>query len=180
MYDQPTRQIGLRHRTKSGQWSYHVLVCNLTDTLLFELAGQVRPADPAPQAVLFAALAAYDGRGGAAETAMRGSKGGLGLTKRNKKRFAAQEMLILLAQLAYNLIAWTRDGLAACLARLRAFGILRMVRDAFHIAGQITLDEPGHIRQIILNEAHDLALSFVQALAPFLARDGTVVNLGQI
>ncbi|MEW5987794.1 MAG: transposase [Chloroflexota bacterium] len=179
-YDQPTRQVGLRHRQKNGEWSYHVLVFNLTDAQLFEVAGQAAPANPVPAAVLWAAVAAYDNRGGAAETSLRGSKEGLGITKRNKKRLAAQEMLVLLAQLAYNLIAWTRDGLAACLARWRSFGMLRMVRDAFHISGQITVDEQGHIRQILLNQAHGLALSFVQALAPFLARDGTVVNLGQI
>jgi len=129
---------------------------------------------------MLAALYAYDQRGGAAETSIKGSKQGLGLTKRNKKRFQAQEMLLLLAQLAYNLTAWTRNGLAACRPTLQQLGMLRMVRDAFHISGKIVFDANGHIVTITLNQAHDLASPFISALGSFLARDGTVANLGQI
>lgn len=179
-YEQPSRQLGLRHRKKNGQWSYHVLVFNLTDAMLLWLTGQPLPDEPSPDALLFTALDAYDRRGGGAETTIRGSKQGLGITKRNKKRFAAQEMLLLLGQLAYNLISWTRDGLAACMARLRHFGMFRMVRDAFHISGKLTFDERGHIIQITLNQAHHLASSFVHAFAQFLARDGTVAILDEI
>ena len=110
----------------------------------------------------------------------KGSKQGLGITKRNKKSIVAQEMLLLLAQLAYNLIAWMRNGLAASRAKMRGFGMLRMVRDAFHISGRITFDAQDHIIQISLNQAHDLAASFRDAFAVFLARDGTVVNLRKI
>ena len=131
-------------------------------------------------AALLAALYAYDHRSGAAETTIKGSKQGLGLTKRNKKRFEAQEMLVLLAQLAYNIISWTRNGLAAQSSSLARWGMLRMVRDAFHIAGRIEFNSDGHVRQISLNQAHNLAEIFIKALSPFLARDGTSVILGQI
>ena len=77
-------------------------------------------------------------------------------------------MLLLLGQLAYNLTAWTRNGLASCQAKLQQFGMLRMVRDAFHISGSIILDADGHIVQISLNQAHDLAASFINAFASFL------------
>jgi hypothetical protein len=66
------------------------------------------------------------------------------------------------------------------MARLRHFGMLRMVRDAFHISGKLTFDERGHIIQITLNHAHHLASSFVHAFAQFLARDGTVAILDEI
>jgi hypothetical protein len=82
--------------------------------------------------------------------------------------------------LAYNLTAWTRNGLAACQPTLRQFGMLRMVRDAFHIPGTIAFDTHGHIVAVTLNQAHALASTFVLALGSFLARDGTVANLGQI
>jgi len=59
-------------------------------------------------------------------------------------------------------------------------GMLRMVRDAFHISGKIVFDAHGRIVTITLNQAHDLASPFISALGSFLARDGTVANLGQI
>lgn len=80
------------------------LVFTLDDATLLHLAGLPCPPAPTPAEVLRAALAAYDQRGGATETQIKGSKQGLGLTKRNKHRFPAQEMLVLLAQLAYNFI----------------------------------------------------------------------------
>ncbi len=89
-------------------------------------------------------------------------------------------MLLLLGQLAYNITSWVRNGLASCQARLRQFGMLRMVRDAFHIAGMFAFDANGHIAQVSLNQAHELAASFIDAFASFLARDGTVANLRQI
>jgi hypothetical protein len=178
-YDQPTRQLAIRCAKKDGSWSRHVLVFNLSDDTLRWLTPKLVTTDASLQMML-AALYAYDQRGGAVETTIKGSKQGLGLTKRNKKRFQAQEMLLLLAQLAYNLTAWTRNGLAACQPTLCQFGMLRMVRDAFHIPGTIAFDAHGRIVAVTLNQAHALAASFVLALGSFLARDGTVASLGQI
>ena len=61
--------------------------------------------------------------------------------KRNKKRFAAQELLVLLAQLAHNLVIWCRNALAAGDYRFRGWGIRRMLRDVFHIVGQAVLND---------------------------------------
>lgn len=55
-----------------------------------------------------------------------------------------------------------------------------MVPNAFHIAGLLVFDVEGHIVQISLNQAHNLAASFINAFASFLARDGTIANLRQI
>ena len=179
-YNQPTRQLAVRCQTKKGAWQTTILVFNLADDQLHWLNQQGKrpfapPADP-----IWLAVYAYDLRGGGVETAIKGSKQGLGIIKRNKKSFHAQEMLLLLGQLAYNVTAWVRNGLASCEARLRQFGMLRMVRDAFHIAGLLTFNAEGHIVQISLNQAHNLAASFIDAFASFLARDGTVANLRQI
>lgn len=179
-YDQPTRQLGIRTLKQNGKWRYHVLVFNLTDEMLFWLSDYPHAQTDKTAAALLAALYAYDRRSGAAETTIKGSKQGLGLTKRNKKRFEAQEMLVLLAQLAYNIISWTRNGLAAQSSSLARWGMLRMVRDAFHITGCIEFNSDGHIRQITLNQAHHLAEFFIKAFSSFLARDGTSVILGQI
>jgi hypothetical protein len=179
-YDEPTRQLAVRCLTKKGNWRTAILVFNLADDHLAWLSEQgKRPFSP-PNDPIWSAVYAYDLRGGGVETAIKGSKQGLGITKRNKKLFHAQEMLLLLAQLAYNVTSWVRNGLASCQARLRQFGMLRMVRDAFHIAGTLAFDADGHIIHVSLNQAHALAAFFIDAFASFLARDGTVANLRQI
>jgi hypothetical protein len=180
IYDKPTRQLAVRCQGKNGKWHTAILVFNLNDDQLVWLCQQGKRPTNEFEDQLWLAVYAYDLRGGGVETAIKGSKQGLGITKRNKKSFAAQEMLLLLGQLAYNLIAWTRNGLAACLSKVRRFGMLRMVRDAFHIPGCILFNAQGQITEISLNHAHDLAAAFVRAFAYFLARDGTVVNLRQI
>lgn len=112
-YDQPTRQLAIRALQKNGRYSLMVLVFNLSDEMLFWLTDRPLPSTATATERLFAALYAYDRRSGAAETIIKGSKQGLGLNKRNKKRFAAQEMLVLPGQLAFNLITWTPNRLAA-------------------------------------------------------------------
>lgn len=180
VYDKPTRQLAVRCQGQNDKWHTAILVFNLNDDQLAWVCQQGKHPGPLPENGLWRAVYAYDLRGGGVETALKGSKQGLGITKRNKKAFVAQEMLLLLAQLAYNLIAWTRNGLAACLSKVRQFGILRMVRDAFHIPGCLTWDVQGQLIQISLHQAYELAASFRDAFAVFLARDGTVVNLRQI
>jgi hypothetical protein len=157
-----------------------VLVFTLPDQTLLWLGRHPFRYHPTPEPVLLAALAAYDLRSGGAETMFKSSKQGLGLTKRNKRHFAAQEMLVLLAQLAYNLIAWTHDLFAEAPNKLRTFGVLRMVRDAFHIPGRLELDTQGHLLQIVLCAKHPLAHSFTLGLAPILARDNLPLNLDEI
>jgi hypothetical protein len=179
-YDQPTRQLAVRCQTKKGDWQTAILVFNLDDNQLGWLNEQGKRSFAPPADPIWLAVYAYDLRGGGVETAIKGSKQGLGIIKRNKKSFPAQEMLLLLGQLAYNVTSWVRNGLASCEARLRQFGTLRMVRDAFHIAGFLVFNAEGHIVQISLNQAHNLAASFIDAFAAFLARDGTVANLRQI
>ena len=171
-----TRQLALRKRKADGTWSSHALVFTLSDAMLFQLCKQPLPLQPQPAELLLAALHAYDGRSGGIETQNKGDKQGLGLSRRNKHRFAAQEMLVLLAQLAHNLVVWTRDDLAHVDQRLRHYGVHRTVRDALQIAGRVGLDASGHIRTIILNERHPLARAFHNAYAG----DDWSLILGQI
>jgi hypothetical protein len=179
-YNQSTRQLAVRCLTKRGDWQTAILVFNLDDDQLGWLNEQDKRFFSAPVDPIWLAVYAYDLRGGGVEIAIKGSKQGLGITKRNKKSFHAQEMLLLLGQLAYNVTAWVRNGLASCQARVHQFGMLRMVRDAFHIAGLLIFNTEGHIVQVSLNQAHELAAAFIDAFASYLARDGTVANLRQI
>jgi hypothetical protein len=179
-YDQPTRQLAVRTPKKDGRWRYWVIVFALTDEQVSFLARLPHDQALSSQQLLLAALYAYDLRGGGVETSNKGSKQGLGITKRNKRRFAAQEMLVLLAQLAYNLLTWVRARLAPSRPALQRYGPLRMVRDVFHIPGLFYLDAQGRIIRIILSEAHSLAAPFLQAISPLLAQDEMALNLGQI
>lgn len=179
-YAQPTRQLVLRKRKQNGKWSFHALIFTLTDLMLFELLGQPSPTCPCDEQILMSALHFYDLRGGGLETQNKGDKQGLGLSRRNKHRFAAQEMLVLLAQLAHNLIIWTRNDLATTNPRFGKYGILRTVRDVFHIPGSIQFTEQGTICQITLNAKHPLAVAVQNSFAFHLARDDLSLILGKI
>jgi hypothetical protein len=178
-YAQPTRQLALRKGKKDGTWSYHALVFNLTDEMLDRLTAEPQPADHKAETVLFAAVHAYDRRGGGVETQNRGDKQGLGLARRNKHKFAAQEMLVLLAQLAHNLVVWTRDDLAEIDPRFHKYGIQRTVRDALQIPGTIQINADGQIQGIALNERHPLTPAFCHAFATALSGDDLSPILGK-
>jgi hypothetical protein len=179
-YDRATRQLAVRRKNSKGEWMVRVLVTTLDDTTLLWLARQPFRKVRNPVEIMYALANAYDLRGGGVETSIKESKQGLGITKRNKRNFHAQEMLVLLAQLASNLITWTRNEMACHVSRWRKFGFLRMVRDLFHIPGKIMLDEQGRVLEISLNKYHIYAAKFLAGLAPALSGDGLVLNLRQI
>lgn len=120
-------------------------------------------------------MSLYDQRGGGVETSFKGDKQGLGSTKRSKKRFEAQQMVMLLGSLAHNVGVWARHWLAA--PRLRHYRIIRMVRDVFHVSGFLYLDALGHAVQIVLNQDALLARSLITSLRQLLAPMHIVINL---
>jgi len=190
----PVRRVAVRCPKPNGQWGVGVLICWLSDQDILHLAG--RPACEAqdPHAVLLALLWLYDQRGGGIETSFKGDKG-VGLTKRNKKRFAAQQMLMLLGSLVHNVIVWAHDWLtgaasAASAASAQAsgqapatcdplpgYGMVRMVRDVFHISGFLCWDASGQIVQIVLNQDAHLARRLLLSLRQLLAPMHVVINL---
>jgi len=179
-YSRPTRQVAIRKRMPDGKWRYRVLVFSLPDELLFGLLHRSQPQSRTSRRTLYAAMQAYDLRGGGVETSIRGSKQGLGITKRNKRRFSAQEMLVLLAQLAYNLITWMHASLSRIEPRFRTFGKLRIVRDLFHIPGQVRLDAQGRVLEITLNDKHVLAAPFAQSIQRLISADDMWPNWDEI
>lgn len=161
VYAAPTRQLAMRWpNPRQPGWCACVLIFNLTRPLIFELAGRPCPPTCSELELISTLVEAYDLRCGAIETSYRNSKQGLGLNKRNKKSFQAQEMLILLAQLAYNLTHWVQQELAPHSHTLAAFGTLRMIRDAFQISGRLEFDPHGQLLFITLNRIHKLAQAF--------------------
>ena len=125
-------------------------------------------------------MTAYDLRSGSIEASFKGGKQGLGINKRNKRNFHAQAMLVLLAQLAYHTILWLRRRLNQHTTTFQYWGMLRMIRDLFHIPGQVRFDGRGHIREVTLNRRHALAPPFVAAMTATCVRNGTHLNLGKI
>lgn len=176
-YVRPVQRMVVRCRRLDGTFAYGVLICSLSVEQVLTILGWpvVQAADPV--AVLLAYVTFYDQRGGGIETAFKGDKQGLGLTKRNKKRFEAQYMLVLLGSLAHNAVVWARRWLA--IAEGAHCGILRMVRDVFHISGLLRFDMSQHLSEIVLNRhahrAHRLILPLQELLAPL----SIVVILGE-
>jgi DDE family transposase len=167
VYAQPTRQVAIRYHQKNKQgalvWRHHILVTTLTDAMVFRLLGQDLPATLDEAMRLRAMAHAYDLRDGALETENRGDKQGLGLSHRNKHSFAAQEMLVLLAELAHNVTIWARHRLTEHDPRFHKFGIQRMVRDVFQIDGQATLSPARQVIQVVLNPLHPYAAAVTRA-----------------
>ena len=103
----------------------------------------------------------------------------MGITKRNKKRFEAQQMVMLLNTLAHNVLVWARGWLAPALPKIQRYGLLRLVRDVWHISGFVEWDRHGQLTRIVLNQLAPLAQGLGLALQQLLAPAHVVVNLGQ-
>lgn len=180
-YVRPVRRIAVRCRKANGQWGIGVLISTLTPAEVLALTRPEASPDADAATVLLAYVYLYDQRGGGVETSFKGDHQGLGSTKRSKKRFEAQQMVMLLGSLAHNVVIWARQWLtqAAESTRLRHYGIVRMVRDVFHVSGFLVFDALGHIVQIVLNRAAPLAPILVDLLRVLLAPTHVAVNSGE-
>jgi hypothetical protein len=176
--EQDTQQFLIRKHTSDGKTKVSLVIVRLPDSLLAE---QTDLPVETSQDRLVALAYLYDQRGGGVETQFKNGKQGLGLQRRNKKSFAAQEILVLLAQLAHNLMIWMRNALvAAAHPRFRKYGVLRLIRDVCQIAGQIIFDEQGNICEIRLNHRHPLARYLVCLRRTLQRQSDSTLNLGEI
>jgi hypothetical protein len=176
-YVRPVKRLAVRCRKPDGQFAYGVLLSTLSAHQVLVLTGQPLALLDDPAAVLLAYVTFYDQRGGGVETSFKGDKQGLSLGKRSKKRFAAQQMVMLLGTLAHNVIVWARHWLAS--PALCHYGTLRMVRDVFHISGFLLIDACGQVTQLVLNQSAPLASALVHPLRKLLLGAHVAVNLGQ-
>jgi hypothetical protein len=181
VYARPVQRIAVRTRKKNGQWAVGVLLSTLEPADVILLTHQPIDRVNNPTAVLLAYVYFYDQRGGGIETAFKEDKQGLGLTKRNKKRFAAQQMVLALGTLAHNVLVWARAWLVPHMPLLAHYGLLRVVRDVLHVSGTVDLDPAtGRLRRLVLNAAAPLAARLVAALRVLLAPAQVVITLGEI
>jgi len=178
-YVRPVLRVAARCRKANGQWGIGVLVSTLSPAEVIALTHQPCHRVHDPVAVLLAYIYFYDARGGGIETANKEDKQGLGLTARNKKRFVAQQMVVMLAALAHNVIVWARGWLAPYSVKWNQYGILRMVRDLFTTSGWLQTDANGRPIEITLNVHDPLTKRLVDALRGLFKNEHIAVNSGE-
>jgi hypothetical protein len=133
------------------------------------------------QAVLFTTRTAlrmgevvdhYDDRAGM-EADLKSDKGGLGLAVIRKRRLAAQMLVVLLMQLAHNVLIWARRWLATQAPRLAKCGIVRLVQEVWAIPGRIKLSAEV-VQRVRLCRDHPRARDVCCGFRPFLAPSQTL------
>lgn len=135
-YYRRTQTAVLKWKTEQGKYGHSLLTTSLPQCSLRELAEL------------------YDDRA-AIEAEFKADKGGLQLHRRRKQRLAAQEALVLLTDLAHNLLAWTRGWLFGNSPFADA-GLYRIIKELFPIPGKILVQE-GRIVKLRLKASHPLA-----------------------
>jgi len=150
-YVRPTQHLVLRWQTAEGESKYSTVVCSILTWTPLEV------------------IAHYDDRG-ACETEIQADKSGLKLERRRKKQLAAQEALILLTDVAHNLLAWTPQWMFADTA-LAEFGTTRFTEDVLCLPGRLFFDHDRLI-EVQLNELHPHAAAVADGLERLLAHFG--------
>jgi hypothetical protein len=178
-YVRRVTRIAVRYRKANGKWKAVVLISALIPKDVLALTGEPQAAASDLATVLHAYVTFYDQRAGGVETSLKEDKSGLGLTKRSKKRFPAQQMLVLLGSLAHNVLVWARGWLSQTADTIRGYGMLRMTRDVLHVSGLVLFDQAGHVQQITLNQCAPLACFLSHSLRDILSPLHISVHLGQ-
>jgi len=180
-YVRPVKRLVVRWHKRNGQTSYGMLISTLAPRDVLQLLGQPVSYVRDPERLCRAYAQLYDKRGGAVEIQIKEDKQGFGMVKRQKRKAEAQEMLVLLNQLAHNVLMWARHWLTEAAPKLARFGILRLVRDLLSVSGKIEINERnGSIRRITLNRAAPLASGFFNALRALLLPQHVSIILDKI
>lgn len=150
-YVQPTQHLVVRWHTPSDEVKYATLICSILDWSLADV------------------MAHYDQRG-ACETEFQADKTGLKLERRRKKQAAAQEALILLTDVAHNLLSWTTPwtGLPRPFAH---FGPLRLTEDVLRLPGRLRFQDQRLVA-VQLNRCHPHAPEVAHGLVHLLQHFG--------
>ena len=62
---------------------------------------------------------------------------------------------------------------------VRTLGVKRLVRDVFHVNGLVERDAAGHIRRIVLNQAHCYARRLRSALQALVGAEHVAISLDE-
>ncbi len=122
-----------------------------------------------------AAVAHYDDRA-AMEADLKNDKRGLGLGVLRKRKLAAQRLVVLLGQLAHNVLIWARRWLAQRVPRLSRFGIVRLVQEVWAVPGRVKL-HGDQVTRVRLRPEHPRARDVCLGLRPLCPESQTVALL---
>lgn len=117
----------------------------------------------------------YDGRAGM-EADLKSDKHGLGLAVIRKHLLPAQKMVVLLVELAHNILMWARSWLAERAPRLHQYGIVRLIQQVWAIPGRVKLTDKGVVR-VRLRRAHPRARDVCCGFRPLLVNSHLEVLL---
>jgi hypothetical protein len=118
----------------------------------------------------------YDGRAGM-EADLKSDKHGLGLAVIRKHLLLAQKMVVLLVELAHNILMWARSWLSQYVPRLRDYGIVRLIQHVWAVPGRVKLTEQEGVVRVRLRQAHPRARDVCQGFLPLLPQRQTLVVL---
>jgi hypothetical protein len=139
----PVQWLLVRWRTTRGDLKQAVVLCSIEEWSPCEV------------------IAHYDDRG-ACETEIQADKGGLLLCRRRKKVLAAQEALILLTDIAHNLLAWAGRWMALE-GRLATFGPTQLIQDVLTLPGQLLFNQQQLV-EVRLSAHHPYAAEVAAGL----------------
>ena len=109
----------------------------------------------------------YDGRAGM-EADLKSDKHGLGLAVIRKHLLPAQKLVVLLVELAHNILLWAGRWLAEPAPRLPQYGIVRLIQQVWAIPGRSKVTDKG-MQRVRLRGAHPRARDVCSGFRPLLA-----------
>jgi hypothetical protein len=118
----------------------------------------------------------YDGRAGM-EADLKSDKHGLGLAVIRKHLLPAQKLVVLLVQLAHNILIWARSWLSKHAPRLHEYGIVRLIGQVWAIPGRVKLTEQEGVVRVRLRQEHPRARDVCQGFLPLLQQRQILVVL---
>ena len=171
-YCRKTVQVAVRTPTKKGGYSYSALVTTSINATLEQIVTD------------------YDKRGGVPESTFCQDYQGIAVRKRRKGGFTAQKVLVLLSQLAHNLMIWMKswlnDALEASLftgekeptktakkeialaqKTIQQRGIKRFIRQLLTLSGKVVFNQQKVVC-IFLNPLYPLINRIRTAFEAFL------------
>jgi Transposase DDE domain group 1 len=147
----PVQWLALRWRNSRGELKQAVVICSVEAW--------------SPREVI-----AYYDRRGACETEIQADKGGLLLSRRRKRVLAAQEALVLLTDLAHNLLAWAAHWMELE-GRLARFGPTQLIQDMLTLPGQLLFNQQQLV-EVRLKAEHPYAAEVAAGLERLLDHFG--------
>jgi hypothetical protein len=156
-YLKPVQYLLLKWLNEKGEFKQSGVICSVLDWDMAQV------------------IAHYDDRAGC-ETQIQSDKGGLKMCKRRKARLDAQESLILLTDIAHNLLSWASTWMFPA-GLFKTFGTTRWVEDIFAMPGGLIFNDQGQLLEIHLNRQHPYSEAVAEGLERLLDRFGHPVRL---